>query len=247
MTENSPSPPIRAAFVTGVSRGLGLELARQLLDAGASVFGCSRGEPDLLRGRAGFHFVSADLGAPDAPGVLRGLLQPADRIDLAVLNAGLLGEIRDLADTPVEELKRITEVNLWANKWIVDLLFEDGRSVGQVVAVSSGAATTAYRGWGAYSISKAALNMLVALQAPEHPGTHFAAVAPGLVDTAMQDYLTSLPDDPRYGPVAKLKEAKSSGSMPTAAQAAARLLQLLPKFRQRESGSFLDVRDFPAA
>ena len=46
--------------------------------------------------------------------------------------------------------------------------------------------------------------MLIALYADEFPNTHFTALAPGLIDTAMQDYLTQLPPDPRYAPLERL-------------------------------------------
>lgn len=187
--------------ITGVSSGLGHGLAKVYLERGAEVYGCSRREPaDLVAN--GLRFASVDL--TDETGGARTfgeLIRTAGHFDTVILNAGKLGEIRDMADTPLDDLRETMEVNVWANKWLLDALFADGRTVGHVVAISSGASQSGSRGWNGYSLSKAALNMLVKLYAGERPETHFTAFAPGLVDTAMQDYLTNLPEDPRYEPL----------------------------------------------
>ena len=92
--------------------------------------------------------------------------------------------------------------------------FPNDRTIDQVIAISSGASQSGSRGWNGYSLSKAALNMLVKLYAGERPETHFTSLAPGLIDTAMQDYLTNLPEDSRYAPLEVLKAAKGTPKMP---------------------------------
>ncbi len=71
----------------------------------------------------------------------------------------------------------------------MDWLLEWGRPVRQVIMVSSGATVLGNKGWGAYALSKAGLNMLARLYDHEFPDTHISALAPGLIDTAMMDYL----------------------------------------------------------
>ena len=61
-------------------------------------------------------------------------------MDLAVLNAGVLGRIADLRDVPVEELKQVMDVNLWANKALVDALLAGPREVAQIVTGKLGPA-----------------------------------------------------------------------------------------------------------
>ena len=129
-----------------------------------------------------------------------------------------------------------------ANKWLLDLIFASGREVKQVVAISSGASRSGQRGWNGYSISKAALNMLIHMYANEQRRTHFAALAPGLVDTAMQDYLTNLPADERFKPLAILKEAKGTEKMPDGDTCARQLMDTFPKLLERPSGSYADIR-----
>lgn len=232
-------------FITGVSSGIGLGLAEHYLAAGANVFGVSRRTPALSVGQSRFHFAPLDLA--DAQAVketLPQLLAELKRLDLVVLNAGVLGPIADLRDTPLDDLKQVMDVNLWANKTVLDSLLELPLSVRQVVAISSGAAVNGNRGWGGYSISKAALNMLIKLYAAENPSIHFAAVAPGLVDTAMQDQLCGMTDQTGIFPSLKVLQAKRGGpDMPRPAEIAPRLADYFEKLRDNlDSGEFTDIR-----
>lgn len=244
-------------FITGVSSGLGLALAETCLDAGARVYGISRREPKPLAGRSGFHFASVDLSRLQevAPAVER-LLQGTDRLELVILNAGMLGEIGDMAEVPLYRMRRIMDVNLWANKPVLDAVFSGlqafaggsqagsmkSREVDQVVAVSSGAAVSGSRGWNAYSLSKAALNMMIKLYAAERPQTHFSALAPGLVDTAMQEAMRALPADARFPTVDRLKMAAGTADMPDPATAALQFMEAIPRLRALKSGEFQDIR-----
>ena len=229
-------------LITGVSSGLGHGLAKIYLERGADVFGCSRREPsDLVE--AGLQFASLDLSAGcNQQAAFEQLIKKVPHFDLVVLNAGKLGQIRDMADCPLEDLRETMEVNVWANKWLLDSLFKGGRRVDQVVGISSGASQSGSRGWNGYSLSKAALNMLVRLYAGERPDTHFTSLAPGLVDTAMQDYLTNLPEDDRYKPLEILKQAKGTDQMPDGEACAEKLIEAFPKLLDRESGAYADIR-----
>jgi NAD(P)-dependent dehydrogenase (short-subunit alcohol dehydrogenase family) len=63
------------------------------------------------------------------------------------------------------------------------------REEGIVVNISSDAAVSAYSGWGAYSVSKAALDHLGRIWAEETAGTgvRFLSVDPGEMDTVMHE------------------------------------------------------------
>jgi NAD(P)-dependent dehydrogenase (short-subunit alcohol dehydrogenase family) len=228
-------------FITGASSGIGHGLAAALLKRGDSVYAVSRREPSDLRS-SNFHFRALDLAKFDAISpAIHELLRGVPRIDLAILNAGVLGNIGDLRETPVGEMRRVLDVNLWANKCVIDALLSSGIPVAQVVAISSGVAAHAGRGWNAYSISKGALNTLIALYAAEETQTHFYALAPGIVDTAMQDQISALPEDPRLTSFEYLREAKGTSLMPKPTEAAERLLAGMEKARKEPSGSFLDI------
>ena len=84
-----------------------------------------------------------------------------------LLNAGVLGEIKDLSDTTLAEIAAVMDVNVWANKVIYDTLRELDTRIQQLVAISSGAAFNGSGGWGAYSMSKSALNLMFRVYAHE--------------------------------------------------------------------------------
>ena len=233
-------------FITGVSSGLGRGLAEAYLERGAEVFGCSRRGPEDLVAR-GLRHRSVDLSlgeVPEAVDPFRELIAGAEGWDAVFLNAGRLGEIRDMVDTPLPDLRQTMEINVWANKWILDLFFSESGPVRQVVAISSGASQSGSRGWNGYSVSKAALNMFVKLYAGERTETHFTALAPGLVESGMQDYLTSLPPDDRFKPLEVLKAAKGTDQMPDGRTCAERMIEVLPQLLQLESGGYADLRKF---
>lgn len=232
-------------LITGNSSGLGLGLTEALMEQDATVWGLSRsGCPlkskydDALRDR------QQDLGNLNTlEDGLERLLSDCLRLDLVVLNAGTLGRIQEISHTDVHDLEHLMRVNVWSNKLILDWLIERQIPVDQIIAISSGAAVNMNYGWGGYSLSKAALNNLVQLYAPEMPDTHLTAYAPGLVDTGMQDYLCDEVDSDEFPSVQKLKDARGTDDMPSPRQAADRLLELLDDLRENhESGSFVDVR-----
>lgn len=232
----------RNVFITGVSSGIGRGLAEECLRQDCEVYGVSRRESAELKGHPKFHFKALDLRELDGiePG-LRDLFAGLKKLDLAILNAGILGKIADLRETSLEDIQPVIDVNLWANKVIIDTLAKLDLEVSQIVTISSGAAVSAKRGWNAYSISKAALNMLTGLYAAELPEIHFCALAPGIVDTHMQDQLSSLPDDGRFSSIEMLRNAKGTPLMPEPGEAAGRLLTAMDRARKYPSGSFLDV------
>ncbi len=233
-------------FITGNSSGLGYGLTEALLERDAIVWGMSRTGCDLkpkyddvLRDRL------QDLGSLNSIDEgLESLLSDCLRLDLVILNAGLLGRIQEISHTDVHDLEHIMRVNVWANKVILDWFIERQIPVDQVVAISSGAAVNMNYGWGGYSMSKAALNNLITLYAKEMPDTHLTAFAPGLVDTSMQDYLCGEVDSDDFPSVQKLKDARGTDDMPSPREAGDRIIDLLDTLKNDyESGAFVDIRD----
>lgn len=232
-------------LITGTSKGIGAALAMKYLEKGHKVFGISRSANAKLNANDNFTFLSLDLSDfKKVKEKLPPFIQQAGNMGLVILNAGILNEIKDLKDTRIEEIKNVMDVNVWVNKIIIDICFDTLEKVDQVVAISSGAAVSGSRGWNAYSLSKAALNMLIDLYAKEHTHTHFSAIAPGIIDTGMQDYISSLPDTLDYPAVKKLKKAKNTPDMPPPGEVSEKLMNAFEKALNYKSGSFLDVREF---
>jgi NAD(P)-dependent dehydrogenase (short-subunit alcohol dehydrogenase family) len=132
---------------------------------------------------------------------------------------------------------------MWANKVILDFILDKKIKVKQVIAISSGASVNGSLGWNGYSLSKAALNMLVKLYAAEMRETHLSAIAPGLVKTEMIDsILLGDHDVKRYQSVQSLRDSEKMCLVHSAERIAAKISSLLPRLLQEESGSFIDIR-----
>ncbi|WP_376691423.1 SDR family NAD(P)-dependent oxidoreductase [Wenzhouxiangella sp. EGI_FJ10409] len=233
-------------FITGNSSGLGLGLTEALLERDAIVWGMSRrGCPLAEHDDEGIRDRKQDIGNLNhlEEGLDR-LLSDCQRLDLVVLNAGMLGRIQEISNTDVHDLEHMMRVNVWANKLILDWFIERQIPIDQVVAISSGAAVNMNYGWGGYSLSKAALNNLVKLYAPEMPDTHLISLAPGLVETGMQDYIRDEVDGEEFPSVQKLKEARGTENMPKPREVGETILDLLDDLRKNhESGDFVDLRN----
>jgi len=118
------------------------------------------------------------------------------RLDGLVINAAQLGPLHPIA-SPHNDIKAWQEafnVNLFSAVELCHLAHPyllASKPGGKVVFVSSGAAVGNIAAWGAYNASKAALNSLCRTFANENPQITSVAIAPGLVDTAMQAALRS--------------------------------------------------------
>ena len=225
-------------FITGTNSGIGKALAEEYLAKNAKVYGLGKkAEPAIRHPR--FEYISLDLQATETiPVGLEPLLAQTDALNLVVLNAGILGDIREIRNTPLYEIESVMRVNVWANKVILDTLIQRNISVEQVIGISSGAAVNASKGWGSYSLSKSALNMLLKLYSREMETTHITALAPGVVDTPMVRYITQEVDAQQYLSAQRLK----NGPITPPRQAAQRLIEAFEKVKNYESGSFLDIR-----
>jgi NAD(P)-dependent dehydrogenase (short-subunit alcohol dehydrogenase family) len=179
----------RVGIVTGASRGLGLALARVLTERGWRLVVDARDGDALQAATAGLTEAVAVAGDVADPEHRRALVAAAgDRIDLVVNNASVLGPSPQpsLADYPLDELRRVYEVNVLAPLALVQLALPRLTDGAAVVAISSDAAIEPYEGWGGYGSSKAALDQLTAILAAEHPSLRVYAVDPGDMRTQMQ-------------------------------------------------------------
>lgn len=230
-------------LITGTSSGLGFGLAKHYLNNNHQVFGISRNHNPELNSRKNFKFLSHDISRfTELKTKVAGLLANNNKLDLVILNAGILNEVKDLYYTTLEEIEEVMKVNVWANKVLIDLLFRRLEKIDQIVAISSGAAVSGSRGWNAYALSKATLNMLISLYAKEFTNTHFCALAPGLIDTKMQEYIYTL-DEEKYPVIEKLKKARGTSQMPGPTEAAKIISKGIENALNHDSGLFLDVRD----
>lgn len=231
-------------LITGTSSGIGYGLAKTWLNRGQQVYGISRRLPAPLTEEAGYHHLQLDLtDHQQLNNRLPAFLSTLEQLDIVVLNAGILGNIKLLQDMTVNEMKEVVEINVWANKILLDLLLQQVPRIKQIVGISSGASLASSPGWAAYSLSKAALNMLINGYAQEYPKTHFTAFAPGLVDSEIQETIGQIKETDHYPAVKRLHDARHTELMPDPMAAAPRLIAGMEKALTYTSGSYLDVRE----
>lgn len=223
-------------LITGCSSGLGLALTNFYLDSGFTVYGISRSKVDIKH--ENFNFKAFDLSkVENIKENLTSFIDEIKEIETVFLNAGTLGEIKEMSNLTVDEIKKVLDLNVFANKELLDILSKS--KVSNIIALSSGAAIKGSKGWGAYSLSKTSLNMLINLYSKEMLNTKLLAVAPGVIETPMTDIIRFEVDDKIFTSAKVLKE----GEIQQAPDAAKRLYKMIKRIDEFESGTFIDVRN----
>ncbi len=209
--------------VTGANRGIGLELARQLLERGDAVVATTRRLEQAAQLRSlGVRVEVLDVASAASVRAFAGELAGAP-VDVLINNAGVAPETRGLAELDCEGLLEAFSINSVGALRVTQALLPNLRAARrrQVFNLSSQLASigdNASGGYYAYRASKAALNMLTRTLALELAGKGFTCVAvnPGWVRTRMGGASAPLP----------------------VAESAAGMLALFDRLTVRDSGGF---------
>jgi NAD(P)-dependent dehydrogenase (short-subunit alcohol dehydrogenase family) len=222
----------RCAIITGASQGLGLEIAKHYLVAGASVMICARGEARLnescstLRQLAGVNqsvvAMTADISRPpDVARLVERTISEFGKLDILVSNAGIAGPSGAVESVDWREWTRAIEINLLGpvllTRAVLPHLKKAGR--GKILQLSGGGATTALPMLSAYAASKAAVVRFMETLAEETRPYHIDvnAIAPGVLDTRILDeFLAAGPDKTGRAFYERSLQHKSSGGVPLA-------------------------------
>lgn len=152
-------------------------------------------------------------------------------IDLWINNAGVLEPIAPLHELELDAFRTHLDINLCGvflgSRAFVrlhrDRVFADNApSEACLINISSGAAWSGYAGWAAYCAGKAGVDRLTeAVQLEnEATGLRAYAVAPGVVDTSMQELIRSCSPEqfPMVGKFHEMKEAEAFNTIPFVAE-----------------------------
>ncbi|MTB51311.1 SDR family NAD(P)-dependent oxidoreductase [Lewinella sp. W8] len=230
----------KIALVTGANRGIGRAAALGLADKGCRVLVTSRSPAgkavaEEINGRGGqAHFYQLDVANPESIAtVMEAIARDHGRLDILINNAGIHYDTFQNTMTAdfaiVEEAWRVNTLGPWRmTKAAYPLLRRSpGRARGsrpfvadagaRVVNVSSssGSFEDSWPGTPAYSVSKAALNMLTLKMAADlkEDGILVNAVCPGWVRTDMGG--AAAPRSPEEGAASVLWAAFIPDNGPT--------------------------------
>jgi len=237
---------VTVAIITGASSGIGLALARHAAGAGAVVATVSRREAP------GTH-LAADLSDPGAwqgvVGWMADLVVAHSGHDVAFFHCaatldpiGFAGEVDASAYTAQVLLDSAAPQVLGAGF----LAAVAGLAEGAVlVLVSSGAAVHVYPGWSAYGAGKAAVDQWVRTVGAEQEArggrVRVVSVAPGVVDTAMQEAIRET-DPARFPGRDRFVRLRAGGALRRPEDVAAELWSLAGR-RDLPNGAVGDLAD----
>ena len=188
----------KVAVVTGGSRGIGREVARQLLEANAKVAICARKQE-------GLDAAIMDLGKSDHLLVVQThiakeeevvnmfdkVLEVFSQVDILINNVGMNLLTASVADTEPSLWQKIIDSNLsgtfLCSRNAAQIMKSQGN--GKIVNITSIAARKASPGMGIYGIAKAGIEMMTRVLASELAPSNIQvnAVAPGMVRTKFSE------------------------------------------------------------
>jgi NAD(P)-dependent dehydrogenase (short-subunit alcohol dehydrogenase family) len=186
----------RIAVVTGGNRGIGLEICRQLAQAGMHVILTAR---DEAKGKAaakklGVESHQLDVDSDESvKAFVRWIKDTHGRCDVLVNNAGVMLDPRGsrVLDSKIETYRDTLETNLLGPLRMIQAIapLMKNQGYGRIVNMSSGQGQLSDMGVGtpAYRVSKTALNALTRTTAADLHGTGILvnAMCPGWVRTDM--------------------------------------------------------------
>lgn len=222
---------MRLALITGGSKGLGLSLCRQLLDAGWKVIEFSRSAPHP-------YSIRLDLSSPESvrtvlPALLQSINAEACQELLVINNAGTLFPIGPASRKDAADVLANLNTNFISSILFLSLTvsrFQDVACRKVLANVTSGSAIKSYGGWSLYCAAKSGLESHMRALAVEqrreaHPFTA-VNIDPGVIDTDMQAMIREA-SETDFPEVRRFIRRKDEGGLPPADQIASRILEVL--------------------
>ncbi|WP_288193727.1 SDR family NAD(P)-dependent oxidoreductase [uncultured Phyllobacterium sp.] len=211
----------RHAVISGGASGIGYRTAERIVSEGGTVslwdVDAARIEEAKARLGEGAHGLALDVSDPvQVEKAAQDTAASAGRIDILICSAGITGPNAKVADYPIDQWKRVFDINLnglfYCNRFVVPFMQKNG--YGRIVNVASIAGKEGNPNASAYSASKAAVIGLTKSLGKElvHDGITVNAITPATVDTPILqqlkpefiDYMLSKIPMQRFGTVDEL-------------------------------------------
>lgn len=196
-------------LITGVSRGVGLEICRVVLSQGHTVYGIARSCPEEVKALEiaypdKFFFRSVDLSMSESVhrSVFKEFITNRVAIHGFVNNAALAYD-DIITNLNLEQLEKMYAVNVFTPMIMTKYVLRNmllHKIPGSVVHISSISVHTGYKGLAMYASGKGALEAFSKNTAREwgHLGIRSNVVVPGFMETAMSSSLTPEQKDRIY-------------------------------------------------
>ena len=192
----------KKAIITGANQGLGFEIAKKYVQAGADVMLCARSASLLDAARAEVvamaapgqklvaHVADVSIEA-DVQALVANTLKALGGCHILVNNAGIYGPKGEIESVDWAEWLKTIEINVYGSILMCRALLPHFRAqrYGKVIQLSGGGATNPLPRLSAYAVSKAAIVRFAETLAEEVRGTGIDvnAIAPGALNTRMLD------------------------------------------------------------
>ena len=200
--KNGSSLAGKTAVITGGSKGIGLELAKLLVEAGAKVCIVGRNKKVLAHAEAELGekvlAVACDVSREkDVEALAATVKKQFRRVDFLINNAGVANEIMNVEQLPPEIWRKTIDVNLTGTFLVSHYLLPLMGRGGVIVNNISVSAFQVFTGASAYQASKAGQLALTNTMREElrERGIRVTALLPGATDTEIWDQF--LPQVPR--------------------------------------------------
>ena len=184
------------AVITGASRGLGHALAFDFARDGYRVYGTGRSDRTLEKlgkeardAKLDIRPLRADAATEEgADAIVQRLEKDAARADVVIHNAGLLGDRVELSRYPVATWDAVMATNVRGPFLLTQRILPRLAPNAALIFVSSGIVDDLRPRWGAYFVSKVAVDAVAAVYAVElkPQGFRVFVVNPGPLRTVMR-------------------------------------------------------------